>query len=124
MNNLALQSASLQKTKSSNSTLMWNNFSPWNDQTESTHTPKIPVRTTPPSKAHSYNLSNHLHSHCETGMSRILRPWCLWQGSPLFAIRQRLISADETEGTIFLLGPLDFEKQATYHLTILANVSH
>uniref|UniRef100_A0A8D8B6C0 Cadherin-86C n=1 Tax=Culex pipiens TaxID=7175 RepID=A0A8D8B6C0_CULPI len=29
-----------------------------------------------------------------------------------------------TEGTIFLLGPLDFEKQAMYHLTVLANVSN
>lgn len=28
-----------------------------------------------------------------------------------------------TEGTIFLLGPLDFEKQSMYHLTLLANVS-
>lgn len=28
-----------------------------------------------------------------------------------------------TEGTIFLLGPLDFEKQSMYHLSILANVS-
>lgn len=27
------------------------------------------------------------------------------------------------EGTIFLLGPLDFEKQSMYHLSILANVS-
>ncbi|XP_055908352.1 cadherin-86C [Eupeodes corollae] len=44
----------------------------------------------------------------------------LW-GSPLFAIRQKIVSTDTTEGTIFLLGPLDFEKQAMYHLTILAN---
>ncbi|XP_030564312.1 cadherin-86C [Drosophila novamexicana] len=44
----------------------------------------------------------------------------LW-GSPLFAIRQKIISAETTEGTVFLLGPLDFEKQAMYHLTILAN---
>lgn len=45
------------------------------------------------------------------------------QGSPLFAIRQKIISPEMTEGTIFLLGPLDFEKQAMYHLTVLANVS-
>ncbi|XP_058063242.1 cadherin-86C [Anopheles bellator] len=44
----------------------------------------------------------------------------LW-GSPLFGIRQKIISPDMTEGTIFLLGPLDFEKQAMYHLTVLAN---
>ncbi|XP_055535413.1 cadherin-86C isoform X1 [Wyeomyia smithii] len=44
----------------------------------------------------------------------------LW-GSPLFAIRQKIVSTDMTEGTIFLLGPLDFEKQAMYHLTVLAN---
>ncbi|KXJ84085.1 hypothetical protein RP20_CCG020013 [Aedes albopictus] len=44
----------------------------------------------------------------------------LW-GSPLFAIRQKIISPEMTEGTIFLLGPLDFEKQAMYHLTVLAN---
>ncbi|XP_055601879.1 cadherin-86C isoform X2 [Uranotaenia lowii] len=44
----------------------------------------------------------------------------LW-GSPLFAIRQKIISPEMTEGTIFLLGPLDFEKQAMYHLTLLAN---
>ncbi|EDW83990.2 uncharacterized protein Dwil_GK13902 [Drosophila willistoni] len=44
----------------------------------------------------------------------------LW-GSPLFAIRQKIVSTDTTEGTVFLLGPLDFEKQAMYHLTILAN---
>uniref|UniRef100_A0A1B0BP99 Cadherin domain-containing protein n=1 Tax=Glossina palpalis gambiensis TaxID=67801 RepID=A0A1B0BP99_9MUSC len=46
----------------------------------------------------------------------------LW-GSPLFAIRQKIVSTETTEGTLFLLGPLDFEKQAMYHLTILANVS-
>jgi len=45
------------------------------------------------------------------------------QGSPLFAIRQKIVSSETTEGTVFLLGPLDFEKQAMYHLTILANVS-
>lgn len=45
------------------------------------------------------------------------------QGSPLFGIRQRLISSEEAEGTIYLLGPLDYEKQATYHLTVLATVS-
>lgn len=28
-----------------------------------------------------------------------------------------------TEGTIFLLGPLDFEKQSMYHLSLLAIVS-
>jgi hypothetical protein len=33
------------------------------------------------------------------------------------------MSPEMTEGTIFLLGPLDFEKQAMYHLTVLANVS-
>ncbi|XP_075147348.1 cadherin 86C isoform X2 [Haematobia irritans] len=44
----------------------------------------------------------------------------LW-GSPLFAIRQKIVSTETTEGTVFLLGPLDFEKQAMYHLTILAN---
>nr|XP_036217959.1 cadherin-86C [Bactrocera oleae]XP_036217960.1 cadherin-86C [Bactrocera oleae] len=44
----------------------------------------------------------------------------LW-GSQLFAIRQKIVSAETTEGTVFLLGPLDFEKQAMYHLTILAN---
>ncbi|KAM7360298.1 cadherin 86C isoform 2-T13 [Cochliomyia hominivorax] len=44
----------------------------------------------------------------------------LW-GSPLFAIRQKIVSPETTEGTIFLLGPLDFEKQAMHHLTILAN---
>ncbi|GLV43635.1 Cadherin 86C [Carabus blaptoides fortunei] len=43
----------------------------------------------------------------------------LW-GSPLFGIRQRLVSSEEAEGTIYLLGPLDYEKQATYHLTVLA----
>ncbi|XP_030382490.1 cadherin-86C [Scaptodrosophila lebanonensis] len=44
----------------------------------------------------------------------------LW-GSPLFAIRQKIVASESTEGTVFLLGPLDFEKQAMYHLTILAN---
>ncbi|XP_063705343.1 cadherin-86C [Culicoides brevitarsis] len=44
----------------------------------------------------------------------------LW-GSPLFAIRQKIVSSEMTEGTIFLLGPLDFEKQSMYHLTLLAN---
>ncbi|CAB3248000.1 unnamed protein product [Arctia plantaginis] len=43
----------------------------------------------------------------------------LW-GSPLFAIRQRRVSAENTEGTIFLVGPLDFEAQSMYHLTLLA----
>lgn len=46
----------------------------------------------------------------------------LW-GSPLFAIRQKIVTSEMTEGTIFLLGPLDFEKQSMYHLTLLANVS-
>lgn len=46
----------------------------------------------------------------------------LW-GSPLFAIRQKIISPEMTEGTIFLLGPLDFEKQSMYHLSLLAIVS-
>lgn len=44
-------------------------------------------------------------------------------GSPLFAIRQKIVSPQTTEGTIILLGPLDFETQSMYHLTILANVS-
>ncbi|XP_032515208.2 cadherin-86C [Danaus plexippus] len=43
----------------------------------------------------------------------------LW-GSPLFAIRQRRVSSENTEGTIFLVGPLDFEAQSMYHLTLLA----
>ncbi|XP_049868240.1 cadherin-86C isoform X3 [Pectinophora gossypiella] len=43
----------------------------------------------------------------------------LW-GSPLFAIRQRRVSTENTEGTIFLVGPLDFEAQSMYHLTLLA----
>ncbi|XP_028038053.1 cadherin-86C [Bombyx mandarina] len=43
----------------------------------------------------------------------------LW-GSPLFAIRQRRVSTENTEGTIFLIGPLDFEAQSMYHLTLLA----
>jgi hypothetical protein len=46
----------------------------------------------------------------------------LW-GSPLFAIRQKIVSPEMTEGTIFLLGPLDFEKQSMYHLQLLAIVS-
>lgn len=46
----------------------------------------------------------------------------LW-GSPLFAIRQKIVSPETTEGTIFLLGPLDFEKQSMYHLSVLALVS-
>lgn len=44
------------------------------------------------------------------------------QGSPLFAIRQRRVSTENTEGTIFLVGPLDFEAQSMYHLTLLAVV--
>lgn len=44
-------------------------------------------------------------------------------GSPLFAIRQKIVSPETTEGTIILLGPLDFEMRSMYHLTILANVS-
>lgn len=44
-------------------------------------------------------------------------------GSPLFAIRQKIVSPQTTEGTIILLGPLDFEMRSMYHLTILANVS-
>ncbi|XP_063530752.1 cadherin-86C isoform X1 [Cydia strobilella] len=43
----------------------------------------------------------------------------LW-GSPLFAIRQRRVSPENTEGQIFLVGPLDFEAQSMYHLTLLA----
>lgn len=45
-------------------------------------------------------------------------------GSPLFAIRQKIVSPQTTEGTIILLGPLDFETQSMYHLTVLANVSN
>lgn len=44
-------------------------------------------------------------------------------GSPLFAIRQKIVSPQTTEGTVILLGPLDFEMRSMYHLTILANVS-
>lgn len=44
-------------------------------------------------------------------------------GSPLFAIRQKIVSPQTTEGNIILLGPLDFETQSMYHLTVLANVS-
>lgn len=44
-------------------------------------------------------------------------------GSPLFAIRQKIVTPQTTEGTIILLGPLDFEMRSMYHLTILANVS-
>lgn len=43
-------------------------------------------------------------------------------GSPLFAIRQKIVSSQATEGTIILLGPLDFEAQHMYHLVVLANV--
>jgi hypothetical protein len=46
------------------------------------------------------------------------------QGSPLFAIRQNIVSPEMTEGTIFLAGSLDFETQSMYHLTLLANVSN
>lgn len=46
----------------------------------------------------------------------------LW-GSPLFGIRQKIVTPEMTEATIFLLGPLDFERQSMYHLSILANVS-
>lgn len=48
----------------------------------------------------------------------------VFQGSPLFAIRQRRVSTENTEGTIFLVGPLDFEAQSMYHLTLLAVVSN
>lgn len=44
-------------------------------------------------------------------------------GSPLFAIRQKIVSPQTTEGNIILLGPLDFETQSMYPLTVLANVS-
>lgn len=44
-------------------------------------------------------------------------------GSPLFAIRQKIVSPETTEGSIILLGPLDFETQSMYPLTVLANVS-
>jgi hypothetical protein len=33
------------------------------------------------------------------------------------------VAKEMTEGTIFLLGPLDFEKQSMYHLSLLAIVS-
>lgn len=46
----------------------------------------------------------------------------LW-GSPLFAIRQKIATPETTEGTVFLLGPLDFETQSMHHLTLLALVS-
>lgn len=42
----------------------------------------------------------------------------------MFAIRQRRVSTENTEGTIFLVGPLDFEAQSMYHLTLLAVVSY
>lgn len=44
-------------------------------------------------------------------------------GSPLFAIRQTIVPPQTTEGTIILLGQLDFEMQSMYRLTVLANVS-
>ncbi|XP_047990441.1 cadherin-86C-like [Leguminivora glycinivorella] len=47
-----------------------------------------------------------------------------YKGSPLFAIRQRRVSTENTEGQIFLVGPLDFEAQSMYHLTLLAVVTH
>jgi hypothetical protein len=53
-----------------------------------------------------------------------LRHFFYAQGSPLFAIRQKIVSPEMTEGTIFLLGPLDFEMQSMYHLTLLASVSN
>ncbi|XP_067616275.1 cadherin-86C isoform X2 [Eurosta solidaginis] len=43
------------------------------------------------------------------------------EGSQLFAIRQKILSEESTEGTIFLLGPLDYENQAMHHLKVLAN---
>lgn len=46
----------------------------------------------------------------------------LW-GSPLFGLHQRLINDRDAEGTIILLGRLDYEKSTVHHLTILANVS-
>ncbi|XP_017775587.1 PREDICTED: cadherin-86C-like, partial [Nicrophorus vespilloides] len=44
----------------------------------------------------------------------------LW-GSPLFSLRQRLISEKDAEGTVLLLGKLDYETKTVHHLTILAN---
>lgn len=46
----------------------------------------------------------------------------LW-GPPQFAIRQKVSTPETTEGTVFLLGPLDFETQSMYRLTLLALVS-
>lgn len=46
----------------------------------------------------------------------------LW-GSPLFGLHQRLVSEKDAEGTVILLGKLDYEKSTVHHLTILANVS-
>ncbi|KAF5305560.1 hypothetical protein FQA39_LY01651 [Lamprigera yunnana] len=44
----------------------------------------------------------------------------LW-GSPLFALRQRLINQKDAEAAVILIGSLDYETQRSYHLTILAN---
>lgn len=46
----------------------------------------------------------------------------LW-GSSLFGLHQRLISPRNAEGTIILLGPLDYEKSTVHHIAVLANVS-
>lgn len=45
----------------------------------------------------------------------------LW-GSPSFGLRQRLINEKDAEAAIVLFGPLDYETQSSYHLTVLANV--
>lgn len=47
----------------------------------------------------------------------------LW-GSPLFGLRQRLINQRDAEAAVVLLGPLNYEMQTVYYLTILANVSN
>lgn len=47
----------------------------------------------------------------------------LW-GSDLFGLHQRLISEKDAEGTVLLIGRLDYETQTVHHLIILANVSN
>lgn len=47
----------------------------------------------------------------------------LW-GSSLFGLHQRLISEKDAEGTVLLIGRLDYEAQTVHHLIILANVSN
>lgn len=46
----------------------------------------------------------------------------LW-GSDLFGLHQRLITDKDAEGTVLLIGRLDYETQTVHHLIILANVS-